>query len=419
MWVAEVGRAAADPLRRTRSATRRCCSTTTGCRTRSPATCRSTRWCRSCSPRPAARSRTRRRTTTRSRPTCCKVAENVAQVFMGMRIQCAQCHNHPFDRWTMDDYYGFAAFFTQIGRKRGDDPRETIVFNSGGGEVKHPVGGRDDDAEVPRRRDARRRRARTAARCWPSGSRRRRTRTSRPTWPTSSGPTSSASGIIDPVDDVRVSNPRVQPRAARRAGQAVHRVQLRLQEAGPRHLHVADVPAGDAAQRDQRRRHAELRPRPDPPHPGRDAARLHHQVTETRRTSSPACRSAPGPCRSPTASTSTYFLTTFGRATRETVCSCEVKLEPTLSQALHLLNGQHDDVRRSSRATWSLGDADGEEDARGDHRRAVRAHASAASRRRRSGPSWSRVIAGRDRSRKRAGGRLLGAAELREFMFNH
>ncbi len=36
---------------------------------------------------------------------------------------------------------------------------------------------------------------------------------------------------------------------------------------------------------------------------------------------------------------STYFLTTFGRATRETVCSCEVKMEPTLSQALHLING--------------------------------------------------------------------------------
>src|SRR5207237_4829158 len=36
---------------------------------------------------------------------------------------------------------------------------------------------------------------------------------------------------------------------------------------------------------------------------------------------------------------STYFLTTFGRPTRETVCSCEVRLEPTLSQSLHLLNG--------------------------------------------------------------------------------
>ena len=37
-----------------------------------------------------------------------KVAENAAQVFLGMRIQCAQCHNHPFDRWTMDDYYGLS-----------------------------------------------------------------------------------------------------------------------------------------------------------------------------------------------------------------------------------------------------------------------------------------------------------------------
>ena len=34
-----------------------------------------------------------------------KITENVAQVFMGMRLQCAQCHNHPFDRWTQDEYY--------------------------------------------------------------------------------------------------------------------------------------------------------------------------------------------------------------------------------------------------------------------------------------------------------------------------
>src|SRR5271170_5201738 len=71
-----------------------------------------------------------------------KTSENVAQVFMGIRIQCAQCHNHPFDRWTMDDYYSFAAFFAQVGRKGGEDYREQIVFNSRGGEVAHPVGGR-------------------------------------------------------------------------------------------------------------------------------------------------------------------------------------------------------------------------------------------------------------------------------------
>ena len=68
-----------------------------------------------------------------------KLSENTAQVFLGMRIQCAQCHNHPFDRWTQDDYYSFAAFFSQVGRKGTDDPRETIIFNSGGGEVTHPL----------------------------------------------------------------------------------------------------------------------------------------------------------------------------------------------------------------------------------------------------------------------------------------
>ena len=77
-----------------------------------------------------------------------KVAENVAQVFMGMRIQCAQCHNHPFDRWTQDDYYNFAAFFSQVGRKRGEDYREQIIYNRGGGEVKHPVTGKKCHARL-------------------------------------------------------------------------------------------------------------------------------------------------------------------------------------------------------------------------------------------------------------------------------
>src|SRR5205814_9806333 len=72
-------------------------------------------------------------------PDTLKLAENTAQIFMGMRIQCSQCHNHPFDRWTMNDYYGFAAFFAQVGRKGTDDPRELVVFNSGGGEISHPV----------------------------------------------------------------------------------------------------------------------------------------------------------------------------------------------------------------------------------------------------------------------------------------
>ncbi|HTI52264.1 MAG TPA: DUF1549 domain-containing protein, partial [Planctomycetaceae bacterium] len=67
---------------------------------------------------------------------------NTVRIFLGTRIGCAQCHNHPFDRWTMNDYYGWASFFSQVGRKPGEDPRETIIFNSGGGEVNHPVSGK-------------------------------------------------------------------------------------------------------------------------------------------------------------------------------------------------------------------------------------------------------------------------------------
>ncbi|MCH7725894.1 MAG: DUF1553 domain-containing protein, partial [Planctomycetes bacterium] len=45
--------------------------------------------------------------------------EDTAQLFLGMRIQCARCHHHPFEKWSQQDYYGFSAFFTQVARKKG------------------------------------------------------------------------------------------------------------------------------------------------------------------------------------------------------------------------------------------------------------------------------------------------------------
>jgi hypothetical protein len=76
-------------------------------------------------------------------------AESVAQVFLGVRVGCARCHNHPFDRWTMDDYYGFAACFTRIDyrvleNKRKDDldkhefVGEQIVLSKRDGEMINP-----------------------------------------------------------------------------------------------------------------------------------------------------------------------------------------------------------------------------------------------------------------------------------------
>ena len=58
------------------------------------------------------------------------------------------------------------------------------------------------------------------------------------------------------------------------------------------------------------------------------------------RTNSRACRAAPTRCEIADGTTTNYFLTTFGRSPRETVCACEVRTEPTLSQALHLINGE-------------------------------------------------------------------------------
>src|SRR5262245_5539585 len=68
--------------------------------------------------------------------------ETTAQLFLGVRIQCAKCHNHPFERWTQDDYYGFAAFFSQVGRKKGNLPDEEVVYETGSGEVRQPRTGR-------------------------------------------------------------------------------------------------------------------------------------------------------------------------------------------------------------------------------------------------------------------------------------
>jgi hypothetical protein len=76
-------------------------------------------------------------------------AESVAQVFLGVRVSCARCHNHPFDRWTIEDYYGFANLFGRIKyrvleNKRRDDldkhefVGEQIIYQSREGDVVNP-----------------------------------------------------------------------------------------------------------------------------------------------------------------------------------------------------------------------------------------------------------------------------------------
>ncbi|MFO0817263.1 MAG: DUF1549 domain-containing protein [Pirellulales bacterium] len=58
--------------------------------------------------------------------------EDVAQLFLGVRMQCAQCHHHPFERWSQDDYYALAAFFSQVGRKPSATRGEDLIFHRRG-----------------------------------------------------------------------------------------------------------------------------------------------------------------------------------------------------------------------------------------------------------------------------------------------
>lgn len=267
-----------------------------------------------------------------------KVSENVAQVFMGMRIQCAQCHNHPFDRWTMDDYYSFSAFFSQIGRKTAEDPRETIIFNSGSGEVKHAVGGRNMapkflGGDVP---DVAGKDRRVVMAQWLTSSENPyfSTNVVNIVWNHFFG-----KGIINDVDDVRVSNPPVNAELldalATSFTESGYDFKKLVRDICNSRAYQLSTKTNETNESDTRNfSHASLRRI-------RSEILLDAitQVTDTKNKfeglplGARAVQIANG-------NTSNYFLTTFGRATRETVCGCEVKVEPNLSQALHLLNGE-------------------------------------------------------------------------------
>ena len=265
-----------------------------------------------------------------------QLTENVAQVFMGTRIQCAQCHNHPFDRWTMDDYYSFASFFAQVKRKKAEDPREQIIYD-GSGQIKHPVTKQNAKPRflggaVP-----------------PSSDKSRRELVA--DWLASPDNPWFASnvanivwahffgiGIVEPVDDVRVSNPPSNPALLDELAK-----QLVSYDFDFKRL-VRDICTSRTYQLST---HTNVTNASDTRNFSRASSRrlraevlldVISQATNTKNKFKGLPKGAKA-VQIADGNTSTYFLKTFGRATRETVCSCEVRMDPSLSQALHLLNG--------------------------------------------------------------------------------
>ncbi len=265
------------------------------------------------------------------------MAENVAQVFTGIQLKCAQCHNHPFERWTMDDYYSFSAFFSQVGRKASSDPREQIIFNRGSGEVANLrdgrnmapkfLGGAVPDTTGKDRRVLLAEWLTSPENPWFAQNIANRV------WAHFFG-----AGIVDPPDDVRVSNPPSNPQLLEELGRRMVEYKYDLRTL------VRDICNSYAYQ-------MSTRPREEGINDTRNFAYAQvrrltaeqmldaiAQVTQTKvkfpnlPLGARAAQVANGP-------SGIYFLEVFGRPTRETVCTCERRGEPNLAQSLHLING--------------------------------------------------------------------------------
>ena len=278
------------------------------------------------------------------------LAENTAQIFMGMRIQCAQCHNHPFDRWTMDDYYSWQAFFAQIGRKRGEDTRASVIYNRNSGGVRHPVGNKDmkpkflgdEQPNIPSGTDRRRVLADWLAsprNAWFGKN------MANIVWEHFMG-----KGIVQPVDDVRISNPPSNPELLETLGRKFEGYEYDLRKL------IADIcksrtyqlaAKSNASNEADTRNFAKSYVR-------RLRAEILLDVINGITDAPDKYTGIPLGSRAVEivdGNTSTYFLTAFGRSKRGSVCSCEVTVDPNLSQALHLLNGSTVNSK-VARAKW-------------------------------------------------------------------
>ena len=273
-------------------------------------------------------------------------AADFSQVFLGVQIQCAECHNHPFDRWTQNDYYGFVSFFTGVKRKPGVEPRERrIYYDASSPPARHKVDGRPMPAKVlgaidPVKGDGDPRKALAAWLTSPDNELFSRNLANR-IWAQLMG-----RGIIEPVDDVRVSNPPVNgPLLDALSNHLVKsKFDLRglVRDICNSRVYQLSVQPNASNRMDTRQfSHAHLR-------------RLRADVLmDSVVTVTGVTRRLPGfpegtraidyyPRSSGNTSGPQFgdiFFKTFGRSSRATICACETKTEPTLSQALHMAVG--------------------------------------------------------------------------------
>jgi hypothetical protein len=276
-------------------------------------------------------------------------AETVGQVFLGVRLQCARCHNHPFDDWTQDDYYGLAAFFGNVQRKELTNQRkdqldkheingDVLVYVSGRPEVVQPRSGETMAPRPPRGPVARAgegRDARADLARWLTRDNRQFARNlANRVWFHLTG-----RGVVDPVDDFRDSNPPSNPALLETLTDALVSGGFRLRPL------VALIMTSQAYQ---------LGPEPnatnadDEANFARAAVRLLPAETLLDALGQALGKpstfpNAPGGLRATQlagARMGGTFLKAFGKPDRLLTCECERSESTTLAQAFQLVNGE-------------------------------------------------------------------------------
>jgi hypothetical protein len=264
--------------------------------------------------------------------------EDTAQLFLGLRIQCAKCHHHPFEKWSQQDYYGFAAFFSQVGRKRGQVQNEDRIFHKVGlataqnpktGQNVKPTGLGSGPLQIGPELDPRQ-----ALADWMSAKENpffARSLVNR-YWKHFFG-----RGLVDPEDDMRVTNPASNPELLDALAQDFidHDFDLK-------HL-VRTITSSTTYQlaadpndwnQDDKQNFSRYYPKRLNAEVLLDAI---DQVTGTQT----VFQGVPVGTRAvqlPDTGFNNYFLTVFGRPEASSACECERSSEANLAQSLHLLN---------------------------------------------------------------------------------
>jgi hypothetical protein len=263
------------------------------------------------------------------------VSRSVSQVFLGVRIECAQCHHHPSERWGQDDYFALAGLFTGVQRKVLPGGAEAI-FARGGMDLNHPRTGK----AVPARALG------AAAVDLKSVADRRQVLAEWMTAPDNPYFASALAnrlwahyfgrGLVEPLDDLRATNPATNEPLL--ADLARHLRELKYDvKAFSRSLllsRVYQLGSATTTNRDDEQHFSHAGQKALPAEVLLDAICQATGVAEKFNGWPEGHRAIQiWDNRMPS-----YFFRIFGRPVRYSVCECERSNEPSITQALHLMN---------------------------------------------------------------------------------